>query len=224
MVRKKKEESEKKITKTQAAEKQARPRDKKSKQVAKEMIIPCDELEKLKEQAQKAQEYHEQYLRQLAELENFRKRKEKERHEYIKYANESLVAEIIPIMDNFELAFSAAEKNPATHNFAVGVEMILGQMKEMLKSYGISEINPEGGKFDPHLHEAVEHVETDEVGEDMVVEVVKKGYMLNDRVIQPASVKVSGVRFRQEDAIMKEKAEEDVQIEPSEEVEEPSDK
>lgn len=198
MAHKKKEQSTKEAAKTKAADKQAKAKDKKKKEELKIVSIASDELEQLKEQVQKAQEHYDQYLRQTAELENFRKRKEKERHDYIRYANESLVADIIPIMDNFELAFSAAEKNPATHNFAVGVEMILGQLKELLKSYGVIEINPEEDKFDPYLHEAVERVENAEAGEDMVIEVVKKGYALNERVIQPASVKVS-MAAKQED-------------------------
>lgn len=148
-----------------------------------------DELEKLNS---KAAEAEEKYLRNMAELENFRKRKEKERLEHLKYANENLIAEIIPIMNNFDLAFSAAEKNPATHNFAIGVEMILKQMKDLFKSYGVTEINPIGEAFDPNFHEAIEHDETDETEGVVVAEVVKKGYLMHQRVIQPATVKTAG--------------------------------
>ena len=148
--------------------------------------------DKLEQLNRKAAEAEEKYLRNMAELENFRKRKEKERLEYLKYANESLIAEIIPIMNNFDLAFSAAEKNPATHNFAVGVEMILKQMKDLFKAYGVTEINPIGEPFDPHFHEAIEHDETDQSEGVVVVEVVKKGYKLHERVIQPATVKTAG--------------------------------
>jgi molecular chaperone GrpE len=165
--------------------------------VAEEIItISSEDFKKLGDKLEqlnsKAAESEEKYLRNMAELENFRKRKEKERLEHLKYANESLIAEIIPIMNNFDLAFSAAEKNPATHNFAIGVEMILKQMQDLFKSYGVTEINPIGGPFDPNFHEAIEHDETDETEGVVVTEVVKKGYKLHERVIQPATVKTAG--------------------------------
>ena len=191
MPQKNKEEANAEGIEAKVDSEQAEAKVKKAKKQSKNVSISREEFDKLREDAQKADENWQQYLRQVADLENFRKRKEKERQEYIKYANESLIAEIIPIMDNFELAFSAAEKNPATHNFAVGVEMILGQMKELLKTYGAEEINPDGEKFDPNFHDAVERVESDEYECDMVVEVMKKGYMLNGRVLQPATVKVA---------------------------------
>jgi len=191
MAQKKKAVSAKQSTRTAA---KTEPTE--SAAAEKKITISAEDLDKLQQQLEdyrnKAAEAEDKQLRSMAELENFRKRKEKERLEHIKYANESLIAEIIPIMNNFDLAFTAAEKNPATHNFAVGVEMILNQMKELLQSYGVSEINPLGQPFNPHLHEAIEHQETQETCDDVVVEVVKKGYMLHERVIQPAVVKTAG--------------------------------
>ena len=190
MVQKKKPAPVKKATKVPV-------KTKKDKDAVEDIItISSEDFKKLGEELEKlnrkAAEAEEKYLRNMAELENFRKRKEKERIEHFKYANENLIAEIIPIMNNFDLAFSAAEKNPATHNFAVGVEMILKQMKDLLQSYGVTEINPLGEPFDPNFHEAIEHDESEETEGVVVVAVLKKGYRLHERVIQPATVKTAG--------------------------------
>ena len=88
-------------------------------------------------------------MRARADLDNFRKRAQREREDFVKFANEQLLSEIIPIMDNFERAFTAAEKVPETHNFALGVEMILKQLRDALARYGAETIDPAGQPFDP---------------------------------------------------------------------------
>jgi len=145
----------------------------------------------LAEQKAKADGSEDKYLRLNAEFDNFRKRKARELSENIKYATESLIIEILPTLNNFETALLAAEKNPETKNFAIGMEMILKQLMDVLKAKGVELIAPNNDVFDPNFHSAVEQVETDEHPDGCVVELVQKGYKLHDRVVQPASVKVS---------------------------------
>jgi len=170
-------------------ERKAGRREKKKKRG--QRLINEDEYEMLQEKSKKADEYYGHYVRAMADLENFRKRTQRDKEEFIKYANERLLSEIIPVLDNFERAFAAAEKVPATHNFAVGVEMILKQLRELLARYGAEEIVPTGERFDPAKHEAAESVETTEHPDKTVIEVLQRGYMLNGRVVQPASVRVA---------------------------------
>jgi molecular chaperone GrpE len=166
------------------AEKHAR---KKHRQV----LVNEDALKELEEKSKKADEYYGHYVRARADLDNFRKRAQRDREDFVKFANEQLLSEIIPIMDNFERAFSAAEKVPETHNFALGVEMILKQLRDVLARYGAETIDPAGQPFDPAKHHAAEPVLTTEHPDNTVVEVLHRGYMLNGRVVQPAVVRVA---------------------------------
>ncbi len=157
----------------------------------KEARISDKELGELKEKAALADQYFDRLARLQAEFENFRKRKEKERIALIKFATEGLVCELVPILSNFERALAAAEKVTDAKRFAEGVKLIFKQLKKVLKDRGIEEICPLNAPFDPYKHEAVERVVTDEHPEGHVVEVLQTGYALNDRVLQPAAVKVA---------------------------------
>ena len=154
-------------------------------------LINEDEYELLQEKSKKADEYYGHYVQARADIDNLRKRGQREREEYVRYANDRLLGEVIPIIENFERALTVAEKVPATHNFAVGVEMILKQLREVLGRYGVEEIFPENGPFDPARHEAADSVETTEHPDHTVLEVLQRGYALNGRVIQPAVVRVA---------------------------------
>jgi molecular chaperone GrpE len=156
-----------------------------------QVLVDEDRLRELEEQSKKADEHYSDYLRARADLDNARKRMQRDKEEFVKYANERLLGEVIPILDNFERAFAAAEKVPATHNFAVGVEMILKQLREVLARYGVEELHPEGKPFDPAKHEAAESVETTEHPDHTVLDVLQRGYVLNGRVVQPAVVRVA---------------------------------
>jgi molecular chaperone GrpE len=167
------------------------PRKRDKKKRARQVLVNEDELHLLEEKSKKADEYYGHYVRARADLDNVRKRVQKEKEDFVRYANERLLSEIIPILDNFERAFAAAEKVPATHNFAVGVEMILKQLREALARYGVEELNPAGEPFDPAKHEAAETIETTEHADHTVVDVLQRGYVLNGRVVQPAVVRVA---------------------------------
>ncbi len=157
----------------------------------KDVRVSEKEFNELKEKAALADEYYDRLLRLQADFENFRKRKEKERLEMFKYATEELVCELVPVLANFERALAAAENLTHAKGFAEGVELILKQLKKVLQDRGIEEICPLSAPFDPYKHEAVDRVVTDEHPEGHVVEVFQKGYALNDRVLQPAAVKVA---------------------------------
>jgi len=159
-----------------------------------EKIITLKEAEylKLKEDADKAKEYWDKLLRLQADFENTRKRLEKDKQDFCKFANESIIAELLYTLDDLERAVELAQsKHQDLSAFLKGVEMILAHLYEMLKGYGVKPIEAEGKLFDPNYHEALMQVENKELPEHTIVEELQKGYLLNDRVIRTAKVKVS---------------------------------
>lgn len=134
----------------------------------------------------------EQYLRLLAEFENFKKRSTAESQTRLKYANQSLVSELINGMDNLERAVKHADVEDASAfgEFIKGVEMVQQQLFDGLTKFNIIRIYPKGEKFDPNQHEAVGVVESESVEPDHVAEVFQAGYLIHDRVIRPAMVQV----------------------------------
>ena len=128
------------------------------------------------------------FLRVQADFANYKKRAEKERLDTIKYASEKLMVDLLPVFDNFERALqSESEKD----GFYEGVQLIHNQLLDALKNNGLSEIESKDQPFDPNLHHAVVMEEVEGLEEDTVVDVLQKGYKLNDRVIRPSMVKVS---------------------------------
>ncbi|MFA5410912.1 MAG: nucleotide exchange factor GrpE [Candidatus Omnitrophota bacterium] len=159
-----------------------------------EKIISLKEPEylKLKEEAAKAGEHWERILRLQADFENTRKRLEREKQDFIKFANEGIILELLNVLDDLERTVELAqEKHQDLAAFLKGVEMILAHLYEMLKEYGLKPIEAQGKIFDPHLHEALMQVEDKNAPEQSVVEELQKGYFLNDKVIRTAKVKVS---------------------------------
>jgi len=155
------------------------------------MLLTPGEYEKLKEKVAKSDEYFDKFLRIQAEFDNYKKRLEKEKIEFIKFANSDIILDILKIVDDFERAVEAGKSK---HDFDIlykGVEMIWNDLKEFLKQKGLKEIEAKGKPFDPHEHEAMMQEETDDEPEGQVVEEFQKGYKFNDRVIRPAKVKVS---------------------------------
>jgi len=153
--------------------------------------VPKEELEELRRLASADSEYQEKMLRTLAEMENLRKRLDRERKEYVNYANQELLAEFIPVLDNFHRALRSIPRTEASKPLLDGVEMIYRQLEDVLKKQGLEEVEAEGEPFNPHLHEAVQVEETDRCPEDTVLEVIRKGYLFRGRLLRPAEVKVS---------------------------------
>lgn len=147
------------------------------------------EYQKLVEEAAK---YKDQYIRLYAEFENARKRMERERQEFVKYANEGLLTEFLSILDNLERSVEAAQaKHEDYEAFLKGVQMIMAQIHEMLKKNDVKPIEAKGLMFDPHCHEVLMQEESDGHEEGIVLDEFQKGYTLGDRVIRTSKVKVA---------------------------------
>jgi molecular chaperone GrpE len=154
--------------------------------------LTAAQIEELKSRAAKADENWDRLLRATADFDNFKKRAARERDEATRYANESLVKKLVPILDNFEMALAAAQ-NPASapQSLQEGVAMIHQQLRNMLLETGLEEVDATGKAFDPSWHEAVSQQESAEVAEGQVLQQLRKGYKLRDRLIRPATVVVA---------------------------------
>ncbi|MBU4312018.1 MAG: nucleotide exchange factor GrpE [Candidatus Omnitrophica bacterium] len=155
------------------------------------ILLGFEEFEALKKKADESIECFDRLLRLQAEFDNYKKRLEKDRLEFVKFANEEIIMEVLNVLDDFERAVKAGKSK---HDFDVlykGIEMIWKDMNEFLKKKGVKEIDTQGKPFNPHEHEAMMQEERDDCPEDHVTEEFQKGYMLNDRIIRPAKVKVS---------------------------------
>jgi molecular chaperone GrpE len=151
------------------------------------------EIAELKARAAKADENWDRLLRATADLDNFKKRAAREKTEAMHYANQSLIHRLLPILDNFEMALAAAQNAGGDQlaSFQSGVAMIQQQLKTALQESGLEEIEATGQPFDPNFHEAISQQETTDTPEDHVVQQLRKGYKLKDRLLRPATVIVA---------------------------------
>ena len=138
-----------------------------------------------------SEKQHDQMLRTIAEFDNSRKRTEREKEESLKYALESFVKELIPTIDSIERAIQSTKESQDVDALAEGVEMIYKGLLSTLEKHGVTPIEAVNEPFDPMQHEAVMHVESENVPENNVIEEWQKGYMLHNRVIRPSMVSVS---------------------------------
>jgi molecular chaperone GrpE len=155
--------------------------------------VTAEQLRELKERAAKADEHWERLLRTTADFDNFKKRAAREKQEAIKYGNESLLEKLLPVLEHLEMALAAAQApgSEAGQSLQAGVSMICQQFKNVLAEAGLEELDALGKQFDPNLHEALSQQETREVPEGQVVQQLRKGYKLRDRLMRPASVIVA---------------------------------
>ena len=130
-------------------------------------------------------------LRALADSDNYKKRINREKEDYLKYAISSFVEDIIPVMDNLELALEHGRKNTACKDLVQGVEMTLNIFKETLEKNNLVQVGLVGEEFNPEFHEALGQEERDDLDHGSVCMVMQKGYVLNDRLLRPAKVMVS---------------------------------
>lgn len=146
-----------------------------------ELQAALEQIESLKEQAAQQEE---KYKRVLAEYDNFRKRSQKERDGYYSDALCGALASFLPVLDNLERAALQPQADE-------GVKLILKQFMDILEKYGVKACGQEGEVFDPNMHNAVMHIEDDSLEENVVAEVLQKGYALGERLIRPAMVKTA---------------------------------
>jgi molecular chaperone GrpE len=138
-----------------------------------------------------AESYLDDLRRLQADFDNYRKRTLREQTARTASASQALVARLLPVLDNFELAVSSAEQSRDFDRMLKGVEMVFGELREVLESEGLVRIEAEGKPFDPERHEAVIAVEEEDTEPGMVVDIVRAGYELRGKVLRPAMVKVA---------------------------------
>jgi len=157
------------------------------KTVAKELPPEKPEADLLKEQVE---ENKNKYLRALADLDNYKKRSALEKEQFVQFANENLISELLPVLDGYGRAMQAAEKSGASEEMIKGLALIRKQLEDALKKHGIEEIEALGKPYDPNVHEAIMQKE-DGGPEGIILEEAQKGYTLHGRVIRPSMVIVS---------------------------------
>lgn len=148
------------------------------------------EYDALQTKAAECENFRDKFLRMHAEFENARKRLEKEKLDFLKYANEGLILELLPILDNLEIAEKHIKEAKDFKAVQEGVDMIQVQMQEFLKDVGIERIKTVGEKFDPNLHDPIE-VEESKEDDGKVLAELKPGYMFNGKLLRPALVKIT---------------------------------
>jgi molecular chaperone GrpE len=170
------------------------------KQLQKELKEKEDLLEEIKKESE---EYKDKYLRNLADMDNFRKRVKKEKEDYQKYVLSEFLLDLIQVYDNLERALKArtpAQKDESVLTLLVsedeksiiaGVQMIYKQFTDLLKKYKVAEIDALGKHFDPNFHQALSKEEREGITEPIVLEVYQKGFMYNDKLLRPSLVKVA---------------------------------
>lgn len=148
------------------------------------------EYEALKAKAAERDAFYDKYVRAHAEFENVRKRLEKDKNDFVKYANEGMIIEFLPIIDNLEIAEKHIKEAKDFDAVTKGVDMIQSQIQGFLKDIGLERVKTAGEKFDPNMHEAVETEESKDKEDGLISSELKPGYKLNGRLLRPAMVKI----------------------------------
>jgi molecular chaperone GrpE len=148
-------------------------------------------LERLKEAHERAKDFQDRAVRSAADLENYRKRAQKEKEDVQKFGVEKLLKDLLPVVDNLDRALDAASKSPDFDSFQKGVAMTRKSFEDSLSRHGVKGFSARGQPFDPRLHEAIQQVESTEVPAGHVVYEVTRGFHLHDRLVRPAMVVVA---------------------------------
>ena len=146
------------------------------------------------------EERSDRMLRTIADYENSKKRAEREKTEFFKYAVEGVIKDIILVVDSIERGIESAKESQDFESLNEGIQLIHKQLGELLKKRDVTVIQAQGEQFDPNLHEAVMHIDSEDVEENAVIEEFQRGYLLHDRVIRPSMVSVSRGKPEEEDA------------------------
>ena len=146
------------------------------------------EIEKLQEEVTS---YKDRWLRAAAEFENFRRRNEKDRIDWIKNANKDLILELINVYEHLELAIKSADTDKVPENFRKGIVMVYDQLKDLLKKYGLRRIEAVGEEFDPQYHQALVCTPKDGFDDNIIFDCMQNGYILNDKLLRQARVAVA---------------------------------
>ncbi|MNW29483.1 heat shock protein GrpE [compost metagenome] len=161
-------------------------------QVNEDVVVSEDASPETGKLLAEVEEHKQRLLRTQADFDNFRRRTQKEKEELGKYASAKLITELLPVVDNFERALSTISDTTEAASYAKGVEMILRQFEGILQAEGLTAMETVGQPFNPEYHQAIMQVESEDHEEGIIVEELQKGYLLKDKVLRPAMVKVSG--------------------------------
>jgi molecular chaperone GrpE len=170
------------------------PEDSKHEEIPLSKMTKTELVEKVKEIQECADQNFDRYLRSRAEIENLKKRSQREKTDLIKFSNETLIKQLLPVVDHLEKAIAhtdSAENEDSLEGLREGVELTLKGLMDTLKKAGLEEVKTAGASFDPNFHEAVSEQEDDSVEPGTVLQELQKGYILNERLIRPAMVIVS---------------------------------
>lgn len=151
-------------------------------------VEDTDLQQQLTDTQEEKQRLQEQYLRTLAEMDNLRKRTIREKEETSKFANEGLLREILPVIDNLERAVEHSEKAGSTDGLLEGVRLTLSQLTQVLKRFGVEAIDAVGRPFDPAYHQAMGQLESEDHPVNSVMVEMQRGYQLNERLLRPSFV------------------------------------
>ena len=168
------------------------------KNATEEEVTTEPELSELEKAQNVAKEMKVRYLRAVADLENYRKRITREKQDIIRSAAGCVVESLLPVLDNMKLGLKYAENHPEAKEVTSGFKMVDDQLKKSLSEQGLEELLPNGETFDPNLHECISHQPSSEVAEDHIIETVRAGYRLNERLLRAASVIVSSGQVDEE--------------------------
>jgi molecular chaperone GrpE len=161
-----------------------------------EKMSESELIQKIEEFREKADKYYDQYVRAQAEIENIIKRNKKDKEEWIKYSTETLIKDLLPVIDNLEKAIAHSKNEDSLHALREGVELTLKGLKNTLSKSGLEEIESLGKPFDPNFHHAVSEQEDENIEPGVVINEFQKGYSLNQRLIRPAMVIISKGRLK----------------------------
>ncbi len=160
-------------------------------EVKKKGFFNKDKKEKKDKKDQKIDELTDQYRRTLAEFDNYRKRTEKEKTAMFEVGAKDIIEKLLPVIDSFERGLATVSEEQKAEPFVDGMDKIYKQLVKQLEDAGVKEIEALDKEFDPNLHNAVMHVEDENVGENIIVEVFQKGYTYRDSVVRHSMVKVA---------------------------------
>jgi molecular chaperone GrpE len=193
MERKVKEDSQEELKEypVEMREQKDRDEDREEKEVPVDKMTKPQLRNKLKEVHESAEKNFDLYMRSQAEIENMKKRFQKDKESIIIFSNESLIRQLLAVVDNLEKAITHSEDDNAFHTLKEGVELTLKGFMETLENAGLEKIKAVGQSFDPNFHEAVSEQEDDTVSPGTVIQELQKGYLLNERLVRPAMVLVS---------------------------------
>ena len=156
-----------------------------------EKMTKAELLQKIKDLQKKSTDNYNLYLRSQAEIENLKKRTRKEKDEWVKYSNETLIKEILPVMDNLEKAITHSDDEGSHKALKEGVELTFKGLRDTLIKSGLEEVKAKSEPFDPCFHQAVAELEDKNVKAGIILKELQRGYILNQRLIRPAMVVVN---------------------------------